>query len=284
MKRTKLFNRAYKIMFGAGSGGLWVVALAVTAVNLLVSLINPIPGLAGSILTTLVGVATAAFLSGALIHTVSALVEGQPQTIAGGFQAGDRSFLALFLVGLILAVPTWILSELASMGFIASASANPESASPTALVLLCCALPAVLALAALLFFAIDAVRIGAERAVALEGLGVPAAFRRAAGLLRDHLKDFIVIELMMAGVSLVIGIFISCPLTVLTMGSSLAAASESAAGLQAALSPDLSSSLPWLAALLFPLQICFSAVWTLAFRRWQGKDVPGGENKIYPQP
>jgi hypothetical protein len=254
------------------SGPMWLVALAVALVGLVISLVLPGSGVIRTLINTVIGALTGAFLTGALITIANAAAEGQFLSFKEGFRAGIRPFVPLVVVDLVLAIPNMIITLIYDP---LSAQINVNSTSPDAisnlspslLIMFCCLAP--LLIVGILLFA--GVGVGAERAVTLEASGIGPAFPRGWNLLKAKFSDFVVIGLIMLAIGLGVGILFGCAAVVVTLASGASAGS---------LTPSvasLSSSLVYtiiLGLVLIPIEIYFSTVWTLAFRRWQVKDLP----------
>ncbi len=289
MNRPQLFSRALAIMFRSGS--LWLVALPVAAVNLALSLV-----LAGGTFIEitarlLLSVVTAAFLTGALISLVNAIAEGQAVSANDGFAAGARTFVPLLIIGLILAIPSWVMGQILDAFFsplLLSFQQEVNSADPNAIsstmaqagVLLCCMLPLVVLVSALVALVTGAIGVGAERGVALEDQGVGAALKRGWGLMLGRLSDFLVIGLLMLAILAGIGILFGCPaLVIVFITTGMATAVSEVSASMSSYTTILSI---FFAVLSLPLTILFSGVWTLAFRHWQGKDAAVPAPVLFP--
>jgi len=271
-----LFTQAFFIMFRGGAAVMWIAALALAVFEVIFGQLTALIGLtgvAGSLVTVLEGAVIGAFLTGVLITSVNAICEGQPKRIAQGFQAGAGPYIPLLLVGLILAVPSWVLSQL--LGLIEAPlrqidPANLNSAATNLGLLLCCLLPLILLVYLVVSFLLLALGVGAERGVVLESLGVGSAFRRAWGLVRSKLRDFLLIGLVMLVIIIVLLVLFGCPAVFF-----LAIASgglKTASDIYTAVGPYTVVIGILVSVVTMPVTIYFSAVWTLAFRRWQGKE------------
>ena len=280
MSRPQLFSRTFSIMFRSGS--LWLVTLAVTAVNVIISLVLPDANTVLTIIKTLLVLLPEAFLVGALISLVNAAAEGQAAGVADGFQAGARTFLPLLLVGFILAIPTLIIGQildlllapLSSSYLTALQSGGSSGALDTltrAGLLACCLLPLVLVAFLLVGLVAGALGVGAQRAVVLEGLAVWEALKRAWKLMVSRLSDFLVIGLLMAAILIGVGILFGCPaIVILALASGV---SVSAGSVATSLGSYTAVITIFASVVGIPLTILFSGVWTLAFRHWQGKEI-----------
>ncbi len=280
MNRPQLFSRTLSIMFRSGS--LWLVTLAVTAVNVIISLVLPAPGTVQTILRTLLEVITGAFLAGALITLVNAAAESQPAGLVYGFQAGVRFFVPLLLVGFILAIPTWILTQTLDLvlapltsTYLEGLQSAGSGAAPDILaqagVLACCLAPLILVVFLLVALVAGAVSVGAQRAVALESLPVGEALKRAWKLMTSRLSDFLVTGLLMLAILVGVGVLFGCPaVLILAFASGVSVSAGSVATSMASYTEMITI---FASVLGIPLTILFSGVWTLAFRHWQGKEV-----------
>ena len=289
MSRTQLFSRAFSIMFR--SEGLWLVTLAVTAVNVIIDLVLPGSNAVQTILKTLLELITGAFLAGALISLVNAAAEGQAAGVADGFQAGGRTFLPLLLLGFILSIPIWIIGQILDLLLAPISSdylsALQSSGSSGALdnltqvgVLACCLAPLVLVVFLLVGLVTGALSVGAQRAVALESQSVWAALQRAWKLMLSRFSDFLVTGLLMLAILVGVGILFGCPAIIIlaiASGVSVSTGAAGSAGSASALAASLGSYTDTINILVavvgIPLTILFSGVWTLAFRHWQGKEM-----------
>lgn len=289
MKRPQLFRQALAIMFRSGSP--WLVALPAAAVNLALSLTLTGGTFVETTARMLLSAATAAFLTGALISLVNAIAEGQAVSAGDGFAAGARTFSPLLIIGLILAIPSWAMSQLLNGVFsplILAYQQEINSMDPNALsstlaqasLLLCCLLPLVVLAFALVALVTGAIGVGAERAVALEDLPVWAALKRAWGLMRSRLSDFLVIGLIMLGILAAVGILFGCPALVIVFITTGMASAVSE--ISASMSSYMTILTVFFAVLGIPLTILFSGVWTLAFRHWQGKDAAVPAPALFP--
>jgi hypothetical protein len=276
--RIQIFSQGFSIMMR--SGPMWLVALAVAVANLVIGLVLPVDSVLWTIINGVKGALTGAFLTGALITIANAAAEGQSFSFGEGFRAGARPFLPLVALDLILAVPivlgTLILTSISDQVTANLSSSNAiTSLAPGLVVMLCCLIPLLL-VGALVFAGLG---IGAERAVALEAAGVGHAFARGWNLLKAKFRDFVVIGLVMLAIGVAVGILFGCASVVVALASGVSAGNVTTSV------ANLSSSLIYtiiMSLVIVPVEIYFSAVWTLAFRRWQGKDLPQVEPAVVP--
>lgn len=280
MSRTQLFERAFSIMMR--SGPLWAVALAVGLVNMLIGETFGIllaASLAGTLITTVTAALTGAFGAGALILIANTAAEGQAVSFADGFRAGVRPFRPMAAVYLILAIPTLIYSQIIGLFLAPLVNQISQNTTPEAVtkmisslgVMLFCLLPLLLVGFLLVAFITNALGIGAARAVALEEVGVGSAFKRGWALLTGKFSDFVVISLIMLAIGLGFGILFGCGAVVIALASSLGSTNLATSAAR----PGSNLVITIIMTLLtVPADVFFSVVWTLAFRRWQGKDGP----------
>jgi hypothetical protein len=274
MSRTQLFGDGFSVMMRCGP--MWLVALVVAAVDMLLSRLLVVNGTLGTILTTLRSALTGAFLTGALIVLTNAVAEHQPTTFGEGFAAGARFYPTLLAIDLILAVPALVFGQLVNL-FMAPITSQimqtPDAAGlqkmiSTLGVMLCLLLPLLLLAFLLVAGITSALGLGAERSVALEGTNVWNGLKRGWDVLTDKLGDMLLIGLMMLGIVIVFFLFFGCAAGIVFVGANLFTL-----GAPSAVS-KLSSNVIFniLTTLVtIPIQIWFSVIWTLAFRRWQGK-------------
>jgi len=278
MRRTQLFVRAGSIALRSGS--LWAVALAVALVNWLAGQVLSGVGIGTTILSQVVSIATYAFLTGALIRQVNAIADGQAVNAADAFRNGARAYLPMLLLGVVLAIPTFLFNLLLGPVFtgmmvdqLGPQAGSLSRISAVQLYTLCLGLPLLFVGYLLVMLLVSALGVGSERAVALEQAGVGAALGRGWQLIKSRLSDFVVIGLIMLSIGLAVGILLACPIMLISMGQVI----------QAGVNSDYTSIVAGMSRysgifsiagtlVVVPFTILFSGVWTLAFRRWQGKD------------
>ena len=206
MSRTQLFGDGLSIMMRCGP--MWLVALAVAAVDMLLSRVLPGDGTLGTILTSLRGALTGAFLTGAIIVLTNAVAEHQPTTFSGGFAAGARFYPTLLAIDLIMAVPALLFGQLLNLFLapvVAQIPQTPDAASLQKMIstlgmILCVLLPLLLLAFVLAAAIAGAIGLSAERAVTLEGANVWHGLKRGWEVLTEKLGDMIVIGLIMLGI------------------------------------------------------------------------------------
>jgi hypothetical protein len=290
MGRTQLFVRAGSILVRSGS--LWAVALAVALVNWLAGQLISGMGIGITILSQAVSVATYAFLTGALIRQVNAISDGQAVNAADAFRGGARAYLPMLLVGVILAIPTWLVGLVVNpiiSGMLVDQLGPQAGSTPgfsaLALSTLCLGLPLIFVVYLAVTLIVSALGVGAERAVALEQAGVGPALGRAWRLVKSKLSDYIVIGLIMLAIGLAAGVVLACPVLLISMGEVIKAGVNSDyTSIVAAMSRYSGAFSIVGTVVAVPFTILFSGVWTLAFRRWQGKDASALDPLSVPIP
>jgi hypothetical protein len=193
---------------------------------------------------------------GGLIASVDDIESGQKSSFRQAWSAGWERVWTLLGIGILPAIPTFILGLAGLVGFasygglLAFLGGDFEEAAiavgaslGTALVIVaCCVAPIGIVL--------SIVRNFAERACMLEGLGVVDSYRRGANVLMANLGEAIVLILIQIGIFIVLGILLFLP------------------GLIALLCCFL---WPLLLALQGFAEAFQSALWTLAWRNWTGR-------------
>ncbi len=247
-----------------------VVALIGLGIPVLVNSLVPSGNLLLTIVATMVALAASAFTTGAVVTMINAVAEGQSVSIQGGLQAGLGKIMPLVGLRLVLMIPIWIILLLATGSLLVvfgSPLGQPGGIRATNMVAVARSIFSFVG--PILFFSIilGAISIGAERAIVLENASVMDSVRRGWQLFVANFLDYLVIGLMLLLVSIAIAIAIGCALASLLSG---ARAPQPDPGLGLAVSGTIVGTLISL-VLGALLEVWFSGVWTLAFRRWQGK-------------
>jgi len=136
----------------------------------------------------------------------------------------------------------------------------------------------------------NAISVGADRAIVLEGNSVVDAIRRGGRLLIDRFGDYFVIGILMFIVAIAISILIGCSIVSVMMllnvgGTDFTMIADS---MQTFESNPFTNIPFFIFSVILSLliqtvtRILFSSTWTLAFRYWQGKDpiVPQNQPEI----
>ncbi len=284
MQRTALFKQAWLITWRYKA--LWAISLfGSVAYFVFEALYHPLPPFEESIdvieslfalyaaVSVIVAFLTTAFVSGALISLVNSITNHETITLGGGFRAGLRWMLPLTLIAVVLMIPVWLIlfnpagTVLTIFG---SYYSHPGTVQVTNLLTYAHFIFTEIGRLLMVTLVMNAVGIGAERSVVLEGRSILAALKRGVQLLINRIRDFIVIGLVLLGLGLIISALflgITGPLV------------ESLASLLGESSLPLYFTSP--VGLLFTIAnflICAvfavfaSSVWTLAFREWQAQE------------
>jgi len=284
VNRRQLFNDMWKMLIGKPA--LWIVALIGSGVGVAINLVlsslsfDVNVTVALGLLGTFVTLVTTAFVTGALVWMVNAVVEGQSISVNEGFQAGTRKLVPLVFVQLALMLPIWIIVLLFTGSFAAvftSAFGRSNGVSPsTVLPLLMAGSFVGLAIAAIIVSIVTSlISVGADRSVVLEDLTVFAALKRGWQLARQNFSDFVGIGVYMLIVGLGIAILFSC-----TVGAMISATLVGQAAAFGEFGTPTSFSAPVIITTLVNLALntflatLFSGVWTLAYREWTATDEP----------
>jgi len=198
-----------------------------------------------------------ALARGGLIAGAAAADSGQSTSFSQAWNAGWKRGWTLLGVGIVPAIPGFVLLILGGLGFWAYVSNASTSAGIPAVrnvtlmlaMLACLAIPAILVL--------DILRVFANRACMLEGLGVVDAYRRGIKILVDNLGSALVLFLLQIAVTAVMIILLIVPGTILAL-----------------------CCLFWPVLLLFQGTVTayFSTMWTLAWQEWAGTAPVAGES------
>ncbi len=281
MNRSQLFTDMWKMIIGQPA--LWIVALIGSGVSTIISLVlsslsfGTGVSIVIGLLDTAVSLVTAAFVTGAVVRMVNTIAEGQKVSVNDGFQAGLQKIVPLVFVQLALMLPIWIAILLFTGSFVAvftSALGQPNGLSPTSMLPLLTGggLIGLVLVAFVIAIITSLISVGADRSVVLEDLAVFAALRRGWQLAREHFSDFVGIGVYMIIVGLGIAIAFAC-----TIGALISSAVVGQMTASGNLTPASNFSAPVLLSTLVNLALSsfvgtlFSGVWTLAFRKWQGK-------------
>ncbi len=256
---------------------LWSIALIGLSIDFITSWVVVLLPTEAAALRALLAFILAAFTSGALISLTSTLIDQQPVTLIDGLLAGARRVWQLLALNLILYVPVWILIVFLSGSVTAvflSGLGQPGGIQATDVLGILSSLIGAAGLVIVLTVFMNLIGVGAERAIVLADEPIMAALKSGWQLLVSHARDYFSIGLLLLGVVLAVGLafaFVLGPL----LGS-----------LAGGLSQSGEAATPAPIALFSPANIIFllislvvnstvtafaSAVWTLAYRRWQGE-------------
>lgn len=261
MNRSELINQAANIALKKKE--LWILALIGSAITVVLSYIF-IAADFGAIIRSLLSLVVTAFISAALINMVNAVAEGQSPSLNDGFQAGIRWFLPVLVIDLLLAIPMWIIGFLFTGSFFGAFAVQANQGGASSLT----GMMGGLALGTLVIFVVgillSAITIGAERSAVLENTSAIDAIKRGWTLFSTHVVDYLVIGLMLFVVLLAIGILMGCAFSIIGLGGF--AVGARGGGLIAILIAVVLGTI--LGAIL---TVFVSTVWTLAYRKFQGK-------------
>ncbi|CAG0935546.1 hypothetical protein TFLX_04387 [Thermoflexales bacterium] len=216
---------------------------------------------------------TTAFVSGALISLVNSIANHEAVTLGSGFHAGLRWMFPLTLIAIILMLPIWLMlynpigTLLTVFG---NQFASPDSIQVTSLLNQSRFIFSRYGLILAVTLVMNAIGIGAERSVVLEGNPILIAFKRGTQLLIKRIGDFIVIGLALLGIGLVISALF------LAITGPLAEFLASLLGKD--VMPLYMTSPVGLLFTIANFLICavftvfVSSIWTLAFREWQAQE------------
>jgi hypothetical protein len=218
------------------------------------------PNLAVGVVIVLIGIALVIGLAlwvvanvarGGLIAGASTIDGGGASSFVSAWNAGWRRVWTLLGIGIVPAIPGFILLVLGLGSFLTVANVSgpgemgstPWAVGPLAILggVACLLVPLMLVLGLLRTFA--------NRACMLEGLGVFASYRRGFEVLLANLGPAILLFLIQVGISIAFGILFLLPSIVITLCCLLWPLLWLVNGLTAAY---------------------FSTLWTLAWRRWTG--------------
>ena len=194
---------------------------------------------------------------GGLIAGAAAADSGKSPSLSQAWSVGWRRGWTLLGIGIIPAIPGFVLLLLGGLGFWAYVSnaftgVGVPAVRNVALILAmlaCLVIPIILVL--------EILRVFANRACMLEGLGVLDAYRRGIKILFDNLGSALVLFLMQIVVTVVMIVLLTVPVAVLAL-----------------------CCLFWPVLLLLQgaVTACFSTMWTLAWRQWTDVGPVAGES------
>lgn len=276
MNRSQLFNDAWKYMIG--NRALWLVALIGTGISAAASLILYGESVIPAFFNAAIGLVAMSFSAGALITMINGIAEGQKPTLNDGVQSGLQNIIPLILLRLVLMVPIWIIAFILTgslvqalsgafgrPGGLQSATTNLTGATVGLSVV-------ALLILAILSVAVSGISVGAERALVLEKRPILDALKYGWNLLTTRLGDFLVIGGLMILVGIGIGLAFGCMVSALVVPMAITSVTTSSGGLASA-SFGVTAVVSTLGGAIIGVvtEVLFSGVWTLAYRKWQGK-------------
>lgn len=221
----------------------------------------------------LIGFVFATFGGAALIHLINKLEMRERITVGMGLDGGEKIF-QLLIVRALLFLPNLLVIGLALAlvwGQLSSSSFTSRGNPLSGLFGGVCGLMAIAFLISLLTSALS---VGAERAIVIEKLSIGKALGLSGQLLATQLGDFIMIGLILLGLSFLVGILFAC------VGQPLLGLMFSTANPEALLRGGLFTNPIML--LMFSISlignllatILVTSVWTLAYREWRADELP----------
>jgi hypothetical protein len=254
---------------------LWSVTLITLAIEAVVSWLVILAPPEVVILRSVLAFVFAAFMTGALINLVNRIADGQAVTLIEGVQAGLRRLFPLLALNVILFLPVW-LAILVLSGSIytifSSGLGQPGSFQATDVLSLMGAMLGAAGLVVAINAVTNLIGIGAERTLVLEGATIIAALKSGWQLLLSHSREYLSIGVMLVGLVLTLSLAF-----VLLVGPLLAGLVSGFSQTPEATTPAPVFSLVNILFVLISLVVnsmyaaFASSVWTLAFRKWQGK-------------
>ena len=275
MNRMSLLREAFAIL--KRNPVLWSVALIGLSIDFVASWIFVLAPPEAGILRSFLAFVLAAFTSGALISLTNALIDQQSVTLVDGLLAGLRYVWRLLALNVILFVPVWILIFFFSGSILTvflSGLGQPGGIQATDVLSILPSLFGVAGLVVVMTLFMNLIGVGAERAIVLEDEPIIPALKSGWQLLLGHARDYLSIGLML--LSVVTGLGLAFAFVLGPLLSSLAGG----------LSQSGDAATPTPATLFSPANVIFllislvvnsiftvfaSSVWTLTYRKWQGK-------------
>jgi hypothetical protein len=278
MQRTALFKQAWFIT--RHYKALWAMSLLGIVANFVFDTVFVVlPTVETETLIVISGVRMfipfliVAFTSSALISMVHSTARQEPITVSSGIRAGLRWMLPLTLITMVLMLPIWlILFKPAGtvLTIFGSYYSHPGTIQVTNLLTCAHFIFTDTGLILMVTLVMNAVGIGAERSVVLEGRSILVALKRGVQLLINRIGDFIVIGLVLLGLGLVISAFF-----------------QGLIGPVVEFLAPLFGEGPMSFGFISPVRLLFtiadflicavfvafaSSVWTLAFREWRAQE------------
>jgi hypothetical protein len=184
---------------------------------------------------------------GGLIAGAAAADSGQSTSFSKAWRAGWRRGWTLLGIGLLPAIPGLFLLFLGGLGFLGYVTNTSSSLGVPALTTI---LVALACLAVPMALVLELVRVFANRACMLEGLGVLDSYRRGIEVLVDNLGSALVLFLVQVAAIILIFLLLFVPGLILA-----------------------------LCCLFWPIMLLgqgavtayFSTMWTLAWQEWTGE-------------
>ncbi len=266
MPYSVISNRAFSIV--ARSGRIWGAALLILGaqfvLNIILGSVLKSNNVVSEIIVMIIGFAFDAVLTGVLIYMVNNRAEGLSDGIGGGLNAGLAKTPRLAGLQVMAMIPIWLTLFLVTgtLQVIFSSLGQPGALSSTNLMSLFTAnIWAILIPFLIVSLIVEAIMVGGERAIVLEESGVFNAYVRSFHLLFSHFTNFIVLFLYILGIYfafVLLGFFAGY------IGAPAIARGDPLVGILLGLFSVVAGGF---------YEMLTSAIWTLAFRYWQGKPV-----------
>jgi len=229
---------------------------------------------------------------GGLIAGVHQVEEEGDTSFGRAWRAGASRFWTLFGIGILAAIPMIlaVLLGVAVLGttFFAGVQASGDSSSlgriGTVLAPVACCSVTFLCGLFLVALVLAQIRIYAERAAIMEGLGWIDAFKRGWQVLKENLGPTVILWIIFFAIGLALALLITAGMVVLMLPfMALLTNSDPAAW---AVGPLCCGGV--IAAVVFAVIVAFietftSATWTLAYRDLAGLDSPSTEEVVAEQ-
>jgi len=186
---------------------------------------------------------------GGLIAGVNAIESGAPSDFGGAWRAGWEKGWRLLGIGVLPAIPSFILGLGVAAAFVGLYLFKVETTPRLMNIGLVAPLVALACILVPVAVVLSALRTFANRACMLENLGVLASYRRGVEVLLENFGPALVLFLLQVAISIGLGIVLFLPGMVMALCCVL-----------------------WPVLLLVQGAIAsyFSTLWTLAWREWTG--------------
>jgi hypothetical protein len=230
--------------------------------------------LAGIIIVVgVIGFVLATFGDAALIYLINKLEMRERATVGMGLDAGEKIF-QLLVVRVILILPNLLVAALSIALVLGQISRFDLTSRVNSLSGLLGGFCGILAIGLLVSLLTSALSVGAERAIVIEKMSIGKALGLSWQLFAAQLGDFLIIALILVGLSVVIGVLFSC------VGQPLIGLMFRTASPAALTRGDLSTNPIVLLSIGIGLienvlaTILVTSVWTLAYRQWRADRLP----------
>jgi hypothetical protein len=221
----------------------------------------------------IIGFVFATFGGAALIHLINRLELRERITVGMGLDGGEKIF-QLLIVRVILILPNVAVALLAAALLWNELSRFSPASRANPLAGLLGGFCGIMIIAVGVNLITAALSVGAERAIVIEKLSIGKALSLSGQLLATQLGDFIMIGLILVGLSFLVGVLFAC------VGQPLLGLMLSSASPAALVSGNLLTNPIVLLTLSIGLignmlaTILVTSVWTLAYRQWRADRLP----------